>query len=478
MDEFIYNQRRIPKDKWRYGLRTSAATGCGWIASHNVLRLFGLPSEPEALIREYALQIPLLHGLAGTSLFGVYRFFQKRGFPLQLVFRRKNFDAAVKDADAAILFYRWRKKWKLGAHFVALHHTRKGFIGYNTYSNSVGPDMYGPSLQGFLKKRKYFGPVLMTIQNPYKINTEGEKPMVLVVGSINMDVNILLDHILRPGETLLCRESVFKSPGGKGSNQAVAAAKLGAEVVMLGCVGKDENGQQMLASLQSAGVNTDYVMVKEECPTSTAYINVAASGENAIAVDSSANMHVSAEYVSSYPELFAKADYCVFQLEIPIETVKAAKALCKKYNVKTVLNPSPMHERAPELLEGIDYLIPNETEAEGLLGKPFEETCDEDWQSFMETHKIGHMIITLGSAGCKYFETGKTPVLCPTKPRKAVDTCGAGDTFLGGFVTALSEGKNEPDAIAFAASAAGIQITRSGAQAAMPTRAEVDEDMQ
>lgn len=478
MDELIYNQHQIPKEQWRYGLRTSAATGCGWIATHNVLRLFGLPSQPEALIREYEQQLPLIHGLAGTSLFGLYRYFQKRDFPVQLVFRRKHFDKAVKDADAAILFYRWRRKRKLGAHFVALHHTRKGFIGYNTYRNSIGPDMYGPSLQAFLKKRKYFGSVLMTVQNPHKTSHEGEKPMVLVIGSINMDVNILLDHILQPGETLLCRESVFKSPGGKGANQAVAAARLGAEVVLLGCVGKDENGQQMLASLQSAGVNTDHVMVREGCPTSTAYINVAASGENAIAVDSSANTHVSAEYITSHAELFAKADYCVFQLEIPIETVKASMNLCRKYNVKTVLNPSPMHERAAELLKGIDYLIPNKTEAEGLLGKPYEETTDEDWQAFMDKHKIGHMVITLGSQGCKYYAAGKAPVPCPTRARKAVDTCGAGDTFLGGFVTALSEGKAELEAIAFAASAAGIQITRSGAQAAMPTRAEVDEDMQ
>ena len=166
MEEFIYNQRKIPKDKWRYGLRTSAATGCGWIATHNVLRLFQLPSEPEKLIQEYARQLPLIHGLAGTSLPGVYLFFQKRGFPLRLVFLRKNFDRAVKDADAAILFYRWRKKWKLGAHFVALHHTDEGFIGYNTFSTSAGPDHYGKSLKGFLQRRKYFGAVLLTVQNP------------------------------------------------------------------------------------------------------------------------------------------------------------------------------------------------------------------------------------------------------------------------------------------------------------------------
>ena len=167
MEELIYNQRRIPKEQWRYGLRKSAATGCGWIATHNVLRLFQLPSVPEELIREYTWQLPLIHGLLGTNLFGLYRYFQKRGFPLRLVFLRKNFDQAVQDADAAILFYRWRKKWKLGAHFVALHYTDEGFVGYNTYSTSAGPDHYGSSLTRFLKKRKYFGPVLMTIQNPY-----------------------------------------------------------------------------------------------------------------------------------------------------------------------------------------------------------------------------------------------------------------------------------------------------------------------
>lgn len=478
MDELIYNQHRIPKDQWRYGLRTSAATGCGWIATHNALRLMDYPSEPEELIREFEHQLPLIHGNTGTSLFGVFRYFQKRQFPVDLVLRRKHFDQQVQEADVAILFYRWRHKRKLGAHFVTLRHTRKGFIGYNTYRNSDGPDLYGPSLQDFLKQRKYFGPVLMTIQNPHKTAPEGDRPVVLVIGSINMDVNILLDHILRPGETLLCRESVFKSPGGKGANQAVAAAKLGAEVIMLGCVGQDENGQQMLSALQSAGVNTDCILVKEDCPTSTAYINVAASGENAIAVDSSANMHVSPAYIQAHAELFAQADYCVFQLEIPIETVKAARTLCRKYQVKTVLNPSPMHTRAAELLDGIDYLIPNETEAEGLLGKPYQETSDDDWLAFLEKHRIGNLVITLGSAGCKYYAAGREPVLCPTRPRQAVDTCGAGDTFLGGFVTALSEGKQELDAISFAASAAGIQITRPGAQAAMPTRAEVDADMQ
>ena len=477
MDQLIYNQYRIPKDKWRYGKRPSAETGCGWIATHNALRLMDLPSEPEELIREYTRQIPLIHGNTGTSLFGLFRYFQKRNFKVDLLLRKKKFNRAVREADTAILFYRWRSKRQMGAHFVTLHSTRKGFMGYNTYRNSDGPDLYGDSLPEFLEKRKYFGPVLMTIQNPNQTTKKEERPMILVIGSINMDVNILLETILQPGQTQLCRQAVFKSPGGKGANQAVAAAKLGAEVVMLGCVGKDADGEKMLSSLQNAGVNTDYILVKEDCPTSTAYINVAASGENAIAVDPTANLHVSADYVRAHPELFAKADYCVFQLEIPIDTVKAAKALCRKYNVKTVLNPSPANGRTKELLSGIDYLIPNETEAAALLGKPYEEATDGDWQAFLEKNDIGHMVITLGADGCQYRQAGKEPVHYPTRERQAVDTCGAGDTFLGGFVTALSEGKTEADAIDFAATAAGIQITRSGAQAAMPTRAEVEADM-
>ena len=166
MEELIYNQFQIPKEQWRYGLRSSAATGCGWIATHNALRLMDRPSEPEQLIREYARQLPLIHGNAGTSLFGVYRFFQKRGFSVELTLRRQKFDEAVKGATVAILFYRWRRKWKFGAHFVTLHHTEEGFIGYNTYRTSTGPDHYGASLDLFLKRRKYFGCVLMTIQKP------------------------------------------------------------------------------------------------------------------------------------------------------------------------------------------------------------------------------------------------------------------------------------------------------------------------
>ena len=168
MEGLIYNQHDIPKEQYRYGFRSSAATGCGWIATYNALHLMGYKTDIKELIRYYEWQLPLIHGNAGTSFWGPALCFQNWGFPVKILMDRKKFDKAAASADSCILFYRWRSKAKLGAHFVALHHTDRGFVGYNTYSNSTGPDFYGESLDGFLKMRKYFGCVLITIQNKKK----------------------------------------------------------------------------------------------------------------------------------------------------------------------------------------------------------------------------------------------------------------------------------------------------------------------
>ena len=165
MGDLIYNQNHIPREQYRYGFRASADTGCGWIATYNALRLLGYQTDIEQLIRYYEWQLPLIHGNAGTSFWGPALCFRKWGFPVKLVFGRKGFDREAAAADCCILFYRWRKSWKLGAHFVAVHHTETGFTGYNTYSNSTGPDPYGASLEDFLQRRKYFGCVLIAIQN-------------------------------------------------------------------------------------------------------------------------------------------------------------------------------------------------------------------------------------------------------------------------------------------------------------------------
>ena len=163
MMELIYSQRSIPKKQWRYGLRSSAATGCGWIATYNALQLMGYRAKPEELIRYYEHQLPLIHGNAGTSFWGPALFFRHFGFPVKVTMRRKDFDAVVEESDTCILFYRWHQKYRLGARFVALHKEDGSIIGYNTYRNSTGPDYYGESLDGFLKHKRYFGAVLIGI---------------------------------------------------------------------------------------------------------------------------------------------------------------------------------------------------------------------------------------------------------------------------------------------------------------------------
>ena len=165
MDELIYNQTKIPKEQWRYGLRTSAATGCGWIATYNALRLLGYRANPEKLIRYYEWQLPLVHGNAGTTILGPALFFKQQGFPVEWISDRTKFDELAKDCPVCILFYYWRKKFKFGAHFTTLRYENGRFTGYNTYTNSVGPDDYGTSLDGFLRQRNYFAPVLIGIRH-------------------------------------------------------------------------------------------------------------------------------------------------------------------------------------------------------------------------------------------------------------------------------------------------------------------------
>ena len=166
MEELIYCQEDIPKRQWRYGFRSSAATGCGWIATYNALRLLGKPADPEELIRYYERQFPLVHGNCGTTILAPAFYFRKKGYRVDWVSRYDRFDELAKSSDVCILYYRWLKKWKYGAHFVCLRHTDAGFVGYNTYRNSKGPDRYGRSLANYLQSRKLFGAVLIGIRKP------------------------------------------------------------------------------------------------------------------------------------------------------------------------------------------------------------------------------------------------------------------------------------------------------------------------
>lgn len=165
MKGLINNQGDIPRDTYRYGFRASAEVGCGWIATYNALRLLGYDTDIPALIRFYEWQLPLIHGNLGTSFWGPALCFRKWDFLVRMELNQKRFDETAKAADVCILFYRWRRQYKLGAHFVALHHTETGFVGYNTYRNSTGPDAYGESLEAFLKQNKYFGCVLIAVRD-------------------------------------------------------------------------------------------------------------------------------------------------------------------------------------------------------------------------------------------------------------------------------------------------------------------------
>ena len=165
MHDLIYCQRDIPKDQWRYGFRTSAATGCGWIATYNALRLMGYWTDPEKLIKKYEWMLPVVHGNGGTTILAPALVFKGWGFPVRVVADRRKFDEASRQSDVVIVFYYWRNKWKMGAHFVTVQHRNGRFVGYNTYNNSKGPDDWTESIDGFLKKRKYFGSVLICIKD-------------------------------------------------------------------------------------------------------------------------------------------------------------------------------------------------------------------------------------------------------------------------------------------------------------------------
>ena len=167
MNGLIYNQRDIPKDKWRYGLRSSAATGCGWIATYNALQLMGYRTDIEKLIHYYEWQLPLIHGNAGTSFWGPAVCFRTWNFPVDVCADKRKFDALARRRDVCILFYHWRKGCKLGAHFIALQASENGFTGYNTYRNSTGPDRLGTSLQDLIQKSGWFGCVLIGIQKKH-----------------------------------------------------------------------------------------------------------------------------------------------------------------------------------------------------------------------------------------------------------------------------------------------------------------------
>jgi ribokinase len=288
---------------------------------------------------------------------------------------------------------------------------------------------------------------------------------IVVVGSINADMVFTSSIRPKAGETVL-GESFSIIPGGKGANQAVAASKLGAESFMVGCVGKDSNGEFSIDNFNKYNVNTDCVEVISDVPTGVANI-VVAEEDNSIIVIPGSNYKITKAMIDKHKEVILSADIVLLQLEIPIEIVEYTAELCKKNNVKVLLNPAPAKRLSESLIENSTYITPNEHEIKIILGKKSEDEIEALLKQY--PNKI---IVTMGSEGVKYFDEEIKTI--PAFKIDVVDTTGAGDTFCGSLATALVNGKMLPDAISFANKAAALSTTKLGAQSGMPTIEELN----
>jgi ribokinase len=299
-----------------------------------------------------------------------------------------------------------------------------------------------------------------------------ESKKILVVGSSNTDMVIKTQNFPAPGETILGGRFLMNA-GGKGANQAVAAARLGGLVTFVGKIGDDIFGKQAVQQLEDEGINIDYVSVDSENPSGVAMITVDQKGENSIVVAQGSNGTLSPRDFDKAQTELNESEFVLMQLETPIPTVEyiALKAFQKQK--KVVLNPAPAAKLSDELLHNLYLITPNETEAELLTGvKVTDESSALKAASVLHKKGVDIVIITMGSAGAFLLENGKSEIIKAPKV-VAVDTTAAGDTFNGALVVALSEGKTIRESIIFANQAASISVTRIGAQSSVPYRKEI-----
>lgn len=293
---------------------------------------------------------------------------------------------------------------------------------------------------------------------------------ITVIGSANVDFVIHSDRIPKLGETLVGKNFQIGA-GGKGLNQAVAIAKLGGTVSFLGAVGQDANGEILLNTLEENHV--PFIGIKDEIATTGCAIITVINGDNFILLNPGANALLSPEMIEANKDFIIQSDFCVLQLEIPTETVLKVCKIAHENNTKVVLNIAPYKTLPKELYSMVDYLIPNEHEAEALTGicVDSEENARKAIQSILELG-VKNAVITLGDKGCVY-NIGKEIFFHPAIKVKAVDTTSAGDCFIGALITKLSEKQPLPAAIAFATKASAIAVSREGASKSIPFANEV-----
>lgn len=300
------------------------------------------------------------------------------------------------------------------------------------------------------------------------------KKKIVVVGSSNTDLTVKVDHFPLPGETLI-GDNFITAQGGKGANQAVAVARLGGDASFVCCLGDDAFGNQSLELLKKEGMDTRHIRLIKGASSGVALIPVDKKGENTIIVASGANAMLSVDDIKKAEQDIKDAGILLMQLETPIPALIHAARIAHENGVKVILNPAPFPKNPlpQELLENIDIIIPNETEAAYMAG---EQITDE--QSALSVIRkiqdlgVGNVIVTVGSKGAYTLEDSKL-INVPAFPVKAVDTVAAGDTFCGAFCVALSKGFSMSDAIRIGNKAASIAVTRIGAQPSVPTREEV-----
>ncbi len=297
---------------------------------------------------------------------------------------------------------------------------------------------------------------------------------VAVIGSLNMDLVIKTARMPQVGETMKGINFIV-NPGGKGANQAVAVGRLAGEVYMTGCVGNDNHGQSLIASLKESGVKTDYIQKIDNVTTGVAVIIVYEDGNNSIILHGGANDCVNKEVLQSAEQLIIQSDYVLLQLEIPLATVEYFAEFSKRHHKTVILNPAPAVKLSEKLLNNVDIIVPNETECEILTG--IKVDCNETAQKaaeFLYRQGIKQVVITLGKNGVFYYDPSESFQI-PVIEVETVDTTAAGDCLIGAFVAELCRGKNVKQALEFAVAAASLAVTKRGAQSSLPTLKEVNE---
>ena len=295
---------------------------------------------------------------------------------------------------------------------------------------------------------------------------------ILVVGSSNTDMVVKSAHLPLPGETVLGGQ-FFTFAGGKGANQAVAAAKLGGDVTFLAKVGNDALGKTAVEGFKKEGIDVTHIITDPESHSGVALIMVEESGENCISVASGANGKFTNSDIEDASELVEKASFVLVQLEIPLEAVTALVDKAFSHGVPVILNPAPARPLSDELISKLFIVTPNETEAELLTGvKVTDEVSAAKAAKILREKGAKLVIITLGAKGA-FLLSDQEEILIPSIQVNAVDTTAAGDTFNGALTVALSEGMEIKAAIRFANQAAAISVTRMGAQSSQPVRSEL-----